>query len=133
MTIETKATTLIHTKLQRPRLPGDHVRRRRQHASLSRARALVALALLFMFVLTGPLTVIHANGAPAGLTEEEQTEQPPPLQPEQVRFDHITTEDGLSENRVWGITQDRRGFLWFTSVDGINRYDGHEFKVYKPD
>ncbi|MFC2015501.1 two-component regulator propeller domain-containing protein [Chloroflexota bacterium] len=133
MTIETKATTLIHNKLQRSRLPGDHVRRRRQNASSSRARALAALTLLFMFVLTGPLTVIHANGAQARLVEAEQTEPPFPLQPEQVRFDHITTADGLSENRVWGITQDRRGFLWFTSVDGINRYDGHEFRVYKPD
>ena len=84
-----------------------------------------------MFVLTGPLTVIHADSAQARLAEAEQTEPPFPLRPEQVRFDHITTEDGLSENRVWGITQDRRGFLWFTSLDGINRYDGHEFKVYK--
>jgi len=56
-----------------------------------------------------------------------------PLELGQVRFDHITTRDGLAENRVWDITQDRRGFLWFTSMDGINRYDGYEIKVYKHD
>jgi streptogramin lyase len=43
----------------------------------------------------------------------------------------LTTEDGLSEGRVWGITQDRYGFMWFTSWGGLNRYDGYEFKVYK--
>jgi signal transduction histidine kinase/ligand-binding sensor domain-containing protein len=48
-----------------------------------------------------------------------------------MRFEHLTTEDGLSEGRVWGITQDSRGFMWFATWDGVNRYDGYEFKVYK--
>lgn len=56
-----------------------------------------------------------------------------PLELQQVRFEHISTKDGLAENRVWDITQDRRGFLWFTSMDGINLYDGYEFKVCKHD
>jgi PAS domain S-box-containing protein len=96
-------------------------------------RLTTLLALLIILALAWPLAVIHADGARAGRTEEQQTEQPPPLRPEQVRFGHITTTDGLSEGRVWGITQDRRGFLWFVTNDGINRYDGHEFKVYKYD
>jgi PAS domain S-box-containing protein len=96
-------------------------------------RLTTLLALLVILALPWPLTFIHADGAQAGRTEQQQTEPPPPLRPEQVRFGHITTADGLSEGRVWGIIQDRRGFLWFTSLDGINRYDGHEFKVYKYD
>jgi len=48
-----------------------------------------------------------------------------------LRFEHITTIDGLSEGRVWSITQDRRGFMWFTTYDGLNRYDGYEFTSYK--
>ncbi len=56
----------------------------------------------------------------------------PPLPVDrELRFEHITTEDGLSEGRVWSITQDHRGFMWFTTYDGLNRYDGYEFKVYK--
>ena len=44
-----------------------------------------------------------------------------------LQFQHLTTADGLSEGRVWDILQDRQGFMWFTSWDGINRYDGYEF------
>jgi PAS domain S-box-containing protein len=50
-----------------------------------------------------------------------------------LRFEHLTTEDGLSEGRVWGITQDSQGFMWFATWDGLNRYDGYEFRVYKQD
>jgi len=48
-----------------------------------------------------------------------------------LQFQHLTTADGLSEGRVWDIIQDRQGFMWFTSWDGLNRYDGYEFKIYK--
>src|SRR5215216_2755806 len=50
-----------------------------------------------------------------------------------LRFDHINIEQGLSQSSVQIILQDRRGFLWFGTQDGLNRYDGYEFKVYKPD
>jgi signal transduction histidine kinase/streptogramin lyase/DNA-binding response OmpR family regulator len=48
-----------------------------------------------------------------------------------LRFGHLTTDDGLPEGRVWGITQDNRGFMWFTTLGGLTRYDGYEFKVYQ--
>ena len=89
------------------------------------------LVLLGILLLTGPLTASQAVGAQARLAEAEPAAPPSPLRPEQIRFGHLTTEDGLSENRVWGITQDRRGFLWFTSYDGINRYDEQVYK-YDP-
>ena len=46
-------------------------------------------------------------------------------------FRHLTTKDGLSKNSVICIFQDSRGFLWFGTEDGLNRYDGYEFKVFK--
>ena len=46
-------------------------------------------------------------------------------------FKHLTADDGLSHNSVYAIHQDRRGFLWFGTQDGLNRYDGYNFKVYK--
>lgn len=49
------------------------------------------------------------------------------------RFEHITSEDGLSQNTVLCIFQDSEGFLWFGTFDGLNRYDGFGFKVYKTD
>ena len=48
-------------------------------------------------------------------------------------FNHLGLEDGLSQSSIYGIVQDRRGFLWFATEDGLNRYDGYGFQVYKPD
>ena len=50
-----------------------------------------------------------------------------------LRFDHIGIEQGLSQSTVQVIFQDSRGFLWFGTQDGLNRYDGYTFKIYKPD
>jgi len=46
-------------------------------------------------------------------------------------FKSLRTENGLSHNKVNCILQDRRGFLWFGTEDGLNRYDGRYFNVYK--
>ncbi|MGD2034747.1 MAG: two-component regulator propeller domain-containing protein, partial [Bacteroidales bacterium] len=52
---------------------------------------------------------------------------------ENSRFIRITPEDGLSASWVRCIYQDEFGFIWFGTSDGLNRYDGYEIKVYKPD
>jgi signal transduction histidine kinase/ligand-binding sensor domain-containing protein len=55
-------------------------------------------------------------------------------QEEPLRFRHITTEDGLSQNWVQCILRDSRGFMWFgTGGNGLNKYDGYSFKIYKSD
>ena len=48
-----------------------------------------------------------------------------------LKFTHLTTIDGLSNDRINSILQDRRGFMWFATEDGLNRYDGNTFVVYK--
>lgn len=48
-------------------------------------------------------------------------------------FRHYTNESGLSHNAVYCSLQDKRGFLWFGTKDGLNRFDGHRFKVYQHD
>ncbi len=48
-----------------------------------------------------------------------------------LKFNHLTTNDGLSQGYVTAILQDRRGFMWFATRDGLNRYDGNFFVVYK--
>lgn len=44
---------------------------------------------------------------------------------------HLGIEQGLSNNSVTCIYQDHNGFMWFGTYDGLNRYDGYEFKVFK--
>ncbi len=44
---------------------------------------------------------------------------------QRLRFSHLKTEDGLSEGRVWDMTQDSNGFMWFATFEGLNRYDGY--------
>jgi PAS domain S-box-containing protein len=50
-----------------------------------------------------------------------------------LRFDHLGTHDGLSQSNVLCILQDSRGFMWFGTRDGLNKYDGYKFTVYKND
>jgi signal transduction histidine kinase/CheY-like chemotaxis protein/ligand-binding sensor domain-containing protein len=50
-----------------------------------------------------------------------------------VKFGHLSTTHGLSKNQVQSIYQDRRGFLWFGTRDGLNRYDGYHFTIFKND
>lgn len=50
-----------------------------------------------------------------------------------LRFDRITPEQGLSQSTVFCIAQDKIGFIWFATADGLNKYDGYTFTVYRPD
>ena len=46
-------------------------------------------------------------------------------------FRSYQIEDGLSHNSVWAVMQDKEGFMWFGTNDGLNRFDGKSFKVFK--
>ncbi|ULC57938.1 response regulator [Flaviramulus sp. BrNp1-15] len=48
----------------------------------------------------------------------------------QISFKSLTVEEGLSQNSVVSISQDSIGYLWFATQDGLNRYDGRNFKIY---
>jgi two-component system sensor histidine kinase ChiS len=49
---------------------------------------------------------------------------------QEVVFDHLTVDNGLSNNTVLSICQDSRGFMWFGTYHGLNRYDGYHFTTY---
>ncbi len=54
-------------------------------------------------------------------------------QRDEIQFSHITVEDGLSLNVVNKVFQDSRGFMWFGTYNGLNRFDGYSFKVFLPE
>lgn len=47
------------------------------------------------------------------------------------KFKHLSSDQGLSQASVQTIIQDKDGFMWFATQDGLNRYDGFHFKVFK--
>ena len=71
---------------------------------LSQKLLLFSLLLLFCF----PLTAAQA----------------------QYRFDSWTTDEGLPQNSVYSILQTNDGYIWFTTLDGLVRFDGIKFKVF---
>ena len=48
-----------------------------------------------------------------------------------LQFVNFTTQDGLSNNKVNSILQDKYGFIWIGTEDGLNRYDGYQFKIFR--
>lgn len=46
-------------------------------------------------------------------------------------FKHLEVKDGLSNNQVNSIYKDSRGFMWFGTASGLNRYDGYSVKIYR--
>ncbi|MDJ0748403.1 MAG: sigma 54-interacting transcriptional regulator [Woeseiaceae bacterium] len=50
-----------------------------------------------------------------------------------VRFQHLSRDDGLSQAFVYDIVQDPRGFMWFGTQEGLNRWDGYTFTVFAHD
>jgi ligand-binding sensor domain-containing protein len=59
------------------------------------------------------------------------------LQPETAnaieieRFEHLDSRHGLSQNNVLTMFCDHTGYMWFGTMDGLNRYDGYTFRIYK--
>ena len=47
-------------------------------------------------------------------------------------FVRVTISEGLSQGTGFSILQDHQGFIWIATEDGLNRYDGYRFRVYRP-
>jgi len=84
-------------------------------------RLIITISTLFLLGSTFALTRHSQNTDGLGADVEVRD----------LKFTHLTTNDGLSQGYVTAILQDRRGFMWFATRDGLNRYDGDAFVVYK--
>lgn len=49
-----------------------------------------------------------------------------------IRFQRLSIESGLSQSTINCLIQDKKGFLWFGTEDGLNKFDGYIFKIYRP-
>jgi len=50
---------------------------------------------------------------------------------EKITFEHLNEEDGLSNDYVTCILQDSKGYMWFGTRNGLNKYDGYKFTIYR--
>jgi ligand-binding sensor domain-containing protein/DNA-binding response OmpR family regulator len=57
----------------------------------------------------------------------------PVSDPDNIRLEQLTTREGLSQNTVRCLLQDKKGFIWIGTLNGLNRYDGRKFIVYRPE
>src|SRR3954463_10427476 len=64
---------------------------------------------------------------------KSQVVRVPVSEGEDIRFEHLTSLTGLSQTRIAQIVQDDRGFLWFGTQHGVNRYDGYTFRAFTHD
>ncbi|MBK9108443.1 MAG: hypothetical protein IPM92_08730 [Saprospiraceae bacterium] len=51
----------------------------------------------------------------------------------ELNIELIGPEQGLSQGQINGIAEDQEGYLWIATKDGLNRYDGHSFRVFRND
>ncbi|REE02002.1 hybrid sensor histidine kinase/response regulator transcription factor [Marinoscillum furvescens] len=51
---------------------------------------------------------------------------------ENLKFENFSTLEGLSSSTCLEIFEDSEGYLWFGTINGLNKYDGYDFKIYRP-
>ncbi len=53
--------------------------------------------------------------------------------PSEYQIEQLKIENGLSQSTIFSILQDKKGFMWFGTGNGLNKYDGYNFTIYMPD
>ncbi len=92
--------------------------------SFSSQARIVTFSLLLVLVIAAPLSA-SARGVQAAA---------PSIPPNtSLRFASFSLQQGLSQSVVNVTFQDSQGYLWFGTQDGLNRYDGYHFTIFRPD
>ena len=105
----------------RPRMPHHWPFSLRAPVCHRRLPGLLSL-LLFVLLVPGPLALgqDRAHNLPEAIGNNAPV----------LRFERIGIEDGMSQQSVTALEQDRQGYLWIGTQDGLHRYDGQEFRIF---
>jgi ligand-binding sensor domain-containing protein/signal transduction histidine kinase len=76
---------------------------------------------------------LYSQPAQTGTSAATSPALPRPASGHHVKFDRVSLEQGLSQSSVLCILQDDIGFMWFGTEDGLNKYNGHSFTIYRHD
>src|SRR5579862_4454569 len=98
---------------------------------MNRASAPLIHGLALVLVMCAGTT--PALATPPAAERGSETAVLPLIDGDDLRFSRLSTAQGLSQTRVAQIVQDDRGFMWFGTQYGLNRYDGYSYKVFTHD
>ena len=92
-------------------------------------RQIASAGLLFALPAcrSNPEVALEPRAAPLG-----RTSLAPVLRPASLSFETLNLAADLSPSDIYSLAQDAQGFLWLATEDGVNRYDGYAFKVFRP-
>ncbi|MDP4174881.1 MAG: two-component regulator propeller domain-containing protein [Bacteroidota bacterium] len=76
-------------------------------------------------IITGLVCFLVILIIPSGILSQRKTDQ------SRLKFERISVDQGLSQSSVFSICQDNKGFLWFGTLEGLNKYDGYNFTIFK--
>ncbi|MEJ2045901.1 MAG: two-component regulator propeller domain-containing protein [Reinekea sp.] len=79
------------------------------------------------------LVFLCSASPPVMAQDPSDTVNLPVVTGDDIRFTALTGENGLPSANVYDIARDAHGFLWFATGDGLARYDGYSFRVYRFD
>src|SRR6202789_2741125 len=95
--------------------------------------ALAALSLVPVCALGGVRAGDRGDTSSLDSPVDTATIRLPVVDGKDIRFSRISSSQGLYQLRVSDIVQDDQGFIWFGTLNGLIRYDGYNFKVFKHD
>jgi signal transduction histidine kinase/ligand-binding sensor domain-containing protein len=126
--------------LARPRSPGLGSRQRTLTCGIWLLALFLVLAGCGVPNSVGPTGVRSSTGTgseqiPASMREAGTSLEPglAPLPGRRIRFQHFSLDEGLSQTSVRSLLEDSKGFIWVGTEDGLNRFDGYRFEVFRPD
>jgi PAS domain S-box-containing protein len=93
----------------------------------------LTIAILAVSILISGLSVDFAGAQNTAASTTASRRPEDQLLSPYLRFGRFTAQDGLSSDQIRAVVQDKRGFMWFATLDGLNRYDGAGVKVYRYD
>jgi hypothetical protein len=95
----------------------------------------VAFSLAVLFSAPAKAQGDSSSNSPGAVVQASVNTRPirmPVISGSDINFRELANVRGLSQTRVLQIVQDDQGFMWFGTQYGLDRYDGHEFRVFTP-
>ena len=104
---------------------------------MAKVRSFFVLAVCLAAMVCSPAGIAFAYPSPAPAQTRLLPKPPQPTsgeigQANQLQFEHLSLENGLSQSSVNFILQDSLGFMWFGTQDGLNKFDGYSFTIFRP-